>query len=52
MSKQKAVIRRIPLSTYIEPEVLKQIRKKRGERGVISWSAYLRILVIEDLEKE
>jgi len=40
------------ISTYIEPEIVKKAIKKRGNRGLISWSAYLRVLVIEDLAKK
>jgi len=39
------------ISTYITPEIVKKAIKKRGKRGLISWSAYLRVLVLEDLAK-
>ncbi len=40
------------LTTYVEPDEVKKIMKKRGERGVISWSAYLRILIADDLKSK
>ena len=43
---------RVQLSTYIDPKIVTKIIKKRGQRGLISWSAYLRVLVNEDLNKK
>lgn len=37
------------LATYLEPKVVTKVIKKRGERGLISWSAYLRALVYQDV---
>jgi len=39
------------ISTYVEPNLITQIIRKRGERSQISMSAYLRYLVKEDLKK-
>jgi len=39
------------MTTYIEPIDIKKIKKKRGEYGLISDSAYLRHLVNMDIGK-
>jgi len=36
--------------TYVEPAWTKEIRKKRGSRGFITNSAYLRYLIQKDIE--
>ncbi len=37
------------ISTYVEPAEMKKIHKRRGQRGLITIAAYLRVLVSEDL---
>jgi hypothetical protein len=41
-----------PVTTYLEPSALKKIQKKRGKRGFISESAYLRYLIQQDIEEQ
>jgi hypothetical protein len=38
------------LSTYVDSSIVAKIIKKRGQRGLISTSAYLRELIMKDLE--
>lgn len=38
------------LSTYVESEIVTKVIKKKGKRGLISMSAYLRDLIMKDLE--
>ena len=41
----------IPIQTYIPPSIMNKVRKRKGESGIISMSAYLRQLVLEDIKK-
>ena len=38
------------LSTYVKPEIVTNIIKKRAQKGLISTSAYLRELIMRDLK--
>jgi len=40
------------VTTYIAPVDMPKIIKKRGEKGFISDSAYLRSLVLQDIKKK
>jgi hypothetical protein len=40
------------IQTYMPPNDVPKITKKRGEKGFISNSAYLRSLIIQDLRKK
>jgi len=40
------------VTTYIAPVDMPKIVKKRGEKGFISDSAYLRSLVLTDIKKK
>jgi len=40
------------ITTYVYPNDVKKIVKKRGERGFISDSAYLRFLLEQDIGKD
>jgi len=40
------------IQTYVQPGDVATIRKLAGERGLISNSAYLRSLIIEDMRKK
>jgi len=42
----------VELSTYVEPTLVTKIIKKRGKMGLISHSAYLRVLIQNDLDKK
>lgn len=39
----------VQISTYLESSIVTKIIKKRGKKGLISSSAYLRTLVYDDL---
>jgi len=40
------------ITTYIAPVDVPKIVKKRGEKGFISDSAYVRSLVLQDIKKK
>ena len=45
----KRTTKRKEIATYVDPDEIKKIHKRRGQRGLITISGYLRVLINEDL---